>query len=81
VKTVDGWELQSEHYNKNWSWRPYFLENIMKMKLEQKGILSDSYSDIETGEMIRTFSYPIDYKQYLFIDLTYEFLYEKSALF
>jgi EAL domain-containing protein (putative c-di-GMP-specific phosphodiesterase class I) len=81
VKSKDGWELQTAYYNKNWSWRPYFLENIMKMKLEQRGILSDSYSDIETGEMIRTFSYPIDQQQFLFIDLTYAFLYEKSALF
>ncbi|MBM6617628.1 EAL domain-containing protein [Bacillus suaedaesalsae] len=81
VKTSNGWELQLEYYNKNWSFRPYFLENIMKMKLEQRGILSDLYSDIETGEVIRTFSFPINQKNYLFIDLTYDFLYEKSALY
>ncbi len=81
VKTKSGWELYSSYYGKNWSWRPYFLENIMKMRLEQRGILSDSYSDIETGETIRTFSYPINQHHFLFIDLTYEFLYEKSALF
>ncbi|KAA0548125.1 EAL domain-containing protein [Bacillus sp. BGMRC 2118] len=81
VKSSNGWEMQHNYYNKNWSFRPYFLENIMKMKLEQRGILSDLYSDIETGDLIRTFSFPINHKSYLFIDLTYEFLYEKSALY
>jgi EAL domain-containing protein (putative c-di-GMP-specific phosphodiesterase class I) len=81
VKTKDGWKLQPSYYEKNWSFRPYFLENIMKMKLERRGILSDLYSDIESGELIRTFSYPIDQYQFIFIDLTYEFLYEKNAIF
>lgn len=81
VKTSEGWKMQSGYFHKNWSFRPYFLENIMKMKLEQRGILSDLYSDIETGDVIRTFSYPINQNNYLFIDLTYEFLYEKSALY
>ncbi|MFZ3589458.1 EAL-associated domain-containing protein [Bacillus sp. DJP31] len=81
LKTKNGWELHSSYYEKNWSWRPYFLENIMRMRLEQRGILSDSYSDIESGETIRTFSYPINRDQFLFIDLTYEYLYEQSALF
>ncbi|WP_246944028.1 EAL domain-containing protein [Bacillus pinisoli] len=80
VKIKDVWVQQPSYHNKNWSWRPYFLENIMKMKLEGRGILSDLYSDIETGELIRTFSYPIDQDQYLFIDLTYEYLYEKNAI-
>ncbi|WP_456275681.1 EAL-associated domain-containing protein [Bacillus sp. AK128] len=80
IKTRNGWELLPSYYDKNWSWRPYFLENIMKMKLEGRGILSDLYSDIETGDMIRTFSYPIDQSQFLFIDLTYEYLYEQNAI-
>jgi EAL domain-containing protein (putative c-di-GMP-specific phosphodiesterase class I) len=80
VKVKNGWELLPSYYDKNWSWRPYFLENIMKMKLEGRGILSDLYSDIETGDMIRTFSYPIDQQQFLFIDLTYEYLYEQNAI-
>jgi EAL domain-containing protein (putative c-di-GMP-specific phosphodiesterase class I) len=81
VKTKDGWELHPSYYQKNWSFRPYFLENIMRMKLERRGILSDLYSDIESGELVRTFSYPIDQYQFIFIDLTYEFLYEKNAIF
>lgn len=79
-KINDKWTIQPEYLHKNWSWRPYFLENIFKMRLEKKGILSDLYSDIETGETIRTFSYPLSSKHYLFIDLSYEFLYEHEGL-
>ena len=74
------WELQTNYYMKNWSWRPYFLENIMKMRHNRLGILSDLYSDIETGEIIRTFSYPISQEHYLFIDLPYAYLYDHDAI-
>ncbi|MCA1029863.1 EAL domain-containing protein [Bacillus timonensis] len=74
------WTLQREYENKNWSWRPYFLENIMRMKRNKKGILSDLYSDIETGEMIRTFSYPLTVDHYLFVDIPYQYLYENEGL-
>jgi EAL domain-containing protein (putative c-di-GMP-specific phosphodiesterase class I) len=74
------WQVQSEYLHKNWSWRPYFLENIIKMRNEKKGILSDIYNDIEIGESIRTFSYPLQSNDYLFIDLSYKFLYEHEGL-
>ncbi|MFB6465719.1 EAL-associated domain-containing protein [Cytobacillus sp. Hz8] len=80
LKKDDMWMIQKEYTQKNWSWRPYFLENIFKMKSEKKGILSDLYCDIESGETIRTFSYPLNTKEYLFIDITYEFLYEHEEL-
>jgi EAL domain-containing protein (putative c-di-GMP-specific phosphodiesterase class I) len=78
-KNKEKWELQPQYYMKNWSWRPYFLENIFRMRSRKRGILSDLYSDIETGETIRTFSYPIDEKHYLFIDLTYDYLFENDG--
>jgi EAL domain-containing protein (putative c-di-GMP-specific phosphodiesterase class I) len=74
------WVLQKEYVNKNWSWRPYFLENIIKMQNEKKGILSDLYSDIETGGTVRTFSYPLDANEFLFIDLSYNFLDKMEVL-
>jgi EAL domain-containing protein (putative c-di-GMP-specific phosphodiesterase class I) len=79
-KGKNGWGIQSEYIQKNWSWRPYFLENIIKMRNEKKGILSDLYSDIETGETIRTFSYPMNGKDYLFMDITYQYLFEHDQL-
>ena len=74
------WIIQLEYLQKNWSWRPYFLENIIKMRNDKKGILSDLYRDIETGETIRTFSYPLNTRDYLFIDLSYDFLYQNENL-
>jgi EAL-domain associated signalling protein domain len=78
-KRNDRWELQPQYYMKNWSWRPYFLENIIRMRSRKRGILSDLYADIETGETIRTYSYPIDDQHYLFIDLSYSYLFEHDA--
>ncbi|PWW19857.1 EAL domain-containing protein (putative c-di-GMP-specific phosphodiesterase class I) [Cytobacillus oceanisediminis] len=79
-KKDGGWVLQKEYLHKNWSWRPYFLENIMKMRINKKGILSDLYTDIETGETVRTFSFPLNADDYLFVDLSYNYLYEHDGL-
>ncbi|MFT8320904.1 MAG: EAL-associated domain-containing protein [Bacillus sp. (in: firmicutes)] len=79
-KESSDWILQSDYKNKNWSWRPYFLENIIRMRNEKKGILSDLYSDIETGETVRTYSFPLNSHDYLFIDLSYNFLDKMDVL-
>lgn len=79
-KGSQGWIVQPEYLHKNWSWRPYFLENILRMSKEKKGILSDLYSDIETGENIRTFAHPLKANHFLFIDLSYEFLSQHMEL-
>ncbi|WP_210366345.1 EAL-associated domain-containing protein [Bacillus sp. REN3] len=80
-KEKEDWILQPEYEEKNWSWRPYFLENIIRMRVGKKGIISDRYSDIETGEMIRTFSLPLSDDRYLFVDLCSSYLYKKEGLF
>ncbi len=80
MKNNQHWIVQHEYYMKNWSWRPYFLENIVRMRYNKKGILSDLYSDVESGENIRTFSYPLTNELYLFIDIPYEFLFENEGL-
>ncbi len=80
-KAGDAWILQPEYENKNWSWRPYFLENIIRMRSGKKGILSDRYSDIETGEVIRTFSLSFNENEFLFVDLCASFLHVREGLF
>ncbi|QOR68372.1 EAL domain-containing protein [Cytobacillus suaedae] len=80
LKKDNNWLVQEHYYMKNWSWRPYFLETIFRMRTKRIGILSDLYSDIETGETIRTFSYPLDDQLYLFIDVPYDYLYDHDAL-
>ncbi|WP_078381088.1 EAL domain-containing protein [Sutcliffiella halmapala] len=78
MKENGNWKVKPEYKMKNWSWRPYFLEYVMKMRVERKGLLSDIYSDIESGESVRTFSFPISPNRYLYIDLAYDFLYENQ---
>jgi EAL domain-containing protein (putative c-di-GMP-specific phosphodiesterase class I) len=63
------WIIQKNDSDKNWSWRPYFLKNIVSMEINQKGFLSDIYTDIETNEHILTFSFPLQKNIYLFIDI------------
>lgn len=74
------WEIQQSAKGKNWSWRPYFLLNIIKMAKDQKGELSSVYSDIETGELTRTFSMAITNEEFLFIDISYDYLYEHNIV-
>ncbi|MFD2704597.1 EAL domain-containing protein [Salibacterium lacus] len=74
------WQYQFEEKNRNWSWRPYFLENIVRMNIEKKGILSDLYTDIHKEERIRTYSYPINENLYVFVDIPYSYLFEKDFL-
>ncbi|RXI97857.1 EAL domain-containing protein [Anaerobacillus alkaliphilus] len=80
VKINSSWEKQEDYIGKNWSWRPYFLENIIRMHYDKRGILSDIYADIDTNEFIRTFSFPINEELYLFLDIPYTVLYEKKGL-
>ncbi|MGR3763669.1 EAL-associated domain-containing protein [Rossellomorea sp. NS-SX7] len=81
ILKVDGdWEVHQRFKGKNWSWRPYFLENIIRMRINKKGLLSDIYSDIDSGEPIRTYSYPFGNGLYLFMDLSYEFLFGEESL-
>lgn len=74
------WNVQESAIGKNWSWRPYFLFNIIKMRNDEKGELSAIYSDIETGELTRTYSMAISAKEYLFVDITYDYLYEHNLV-
>lgn len=79
-KRDDTWHIESEHYGSHWAFRPSFLENIIRMKKWSRGILSDTYSDIETGDIVRTFSYPLSADSFLFIDISSDFLFDNDYL-
>ncbi|CDQ19394.1 EAL domain, c-di-GMP-specific phosphodiesterase class I (or its enzymatically inactive variant) [Halobacillus karajensis] len=79
-KKEEIWELEPYKRGSNWAFRPYFLESVMQMKALHTGLLSDLYSDIETKEMVRTFSFPLTDQHFLFIDLRYAYLYEHECL-
>ncbi|SOB98611.1 EAL domain-containing protein (putative c-di-GMP-specific phosphodiesterase class I) [Ureibacillus xyleni] len=74
------WDVDQEAVGKNWSWRPYFLFNIIKLRNDGKGELSSIYSDIETGELTRTYSMALNEHEYLFVDVTYDYLYEHNIV-
>ncbi|RHW32396.1 EAL domain-containing protein [Lysinibacillus yapensis] len=74
------WDVEQCAVGKNWSWRPYFLFNIIKIRNTEKGNLSSIYSDIETGELTRTFSMALNDHEYLFVDITYDYLYEHNIV-
>lgn len=74
------WEVQEAAVGKNWSWRPYFLLNIIKLAKDHKGDLSSVYSDIETGELTRTYSMALANGEFLFIDIAYDYLYEHNIV-
>lgn len=74
------WEVDESALRKNWSWRPYFLQNLLKIREEHQISLSAAYSDIETEELIRTFSMALPNNEYLFIDIAYSYLYENNIV-
>mgnify|MGYP003513327982 FL=1 len=76
----DCWTVEEDALRKNWSWRPYFLQNLLKMRQEHTAELSSAYSDIETGELTRTFSMALPNNEYLFIDISYNYLYEHNIV-
>lgn len=76
----DKWQVGERALRKNWSWRPYFLQNLLKMREEHQISLSNAYSDIETEELIRTFSMALPNNEYLFIDISYNYLYENNIV-
>ena len=50
------------------------------MRQEHTAELSSAYSDIETGELTRTFSMALPNNEYLFIDISYNYLYENNIV-
>ena len=74
------WDVEEKAVGKNWSWRPYFLFNIIKLRNDAKDELSSIYSDIETGELTRTYSVALNDHEYLFVDITYDYLYEHNIV-
>lgn len=74
------WHVNYEAEQKNWSWRPYFLETLVKMRKENECVISAPYSDIETGELTRTFSTRMNDSEFLFIDLRHNYIFKHDLI-
>jgi EAL domain-containing protein (putative c-di-GMP-specific phosphodiesterase class I) len=63
------WSKDSSFRGTNWSWRPYFIPNILNMKLYKRGTMSTGYADLDSNRTIHTFSFPAADGIYIFLDL------------
>ncbi|PRO64447.1 EAL domain-containing protein [Alkalicoccus urumqiensis] len=72
------WIEEEDAMGKNWSWRVYFLDHVVEMQFNKNGKLSDKYRDIESNDILRTYSYPLEEGRYLFIDIDPVYLYERN---
>lgn len=69
LRTEEGWRKDESYRQANWTWRPYFISNIMMMNLQKQGILSQAYTDLDTSHQIQTYSCALGDGYYLFLDL------------
>lgn len=63
------WSKDETYRGANWTWRPYFISNILMMNLQKQGILSQAYTDLDTSHQIQTYSCALGEGFYLFLDL------------
>jgi len=80
VRLNSEWHIEEDAFGKNWSWRPYFLLNMIKLRKDLKGDLSSIYNDIQTGEPTRTYSMALNCQEFLFVDITYDYLTQHNIV-
>ncbi|MFJ8260381.1 EAL-associated domain-containing protein [Rummeliibacillus sp. NPDC094406] len=80
VRLNSEWQIEEEAIGKNWSWRPYFLLNMIKLRNDVKGDLSSIYNDIQTSEPTRTYSMALNCQEFLFVDITYDYLTQHNIV-
>lgn len=69
IRKEHAWSRDESYRGANWTWRPYFISNILMMNLQKQGILSQMYTDLDTSHQIQTYSCTLGEGYYLFLDL------------
>mgnify|MGYP001488409921 CR=1 FL=1 len=70
LRGADGaWRQDPDKLHNNWIWRPYFIPSITLMKQRRQGMLSAAYKDLDSTDLVQTYSCPIDDSRFLFLDL------------
>ncbi|MCB1306948.1 MAG: EAL domain-containing protein [Leptospiraceae bacterium] len=67
-RDADSFQIQPEYRGYNWCWRPYFLNNLVRMREYHQGVVSEKYIDVETRHYTLTYSHPISEDLFLFLD-------------
>ncbi|MBD2845487.1 EAL domain-containing protein [Paenibacillus sp. IB182496] len=62
------WRRQSGYRGSNWSWRPYFVSNLLALEGRADAMVSRTYTDLETRTRIRTMSVHTAASGVLFVD-------------
>lgn len=69
IRRDEIWSKDESYRGANWTWRPYFISNILMMNLQKQGILSQVYTDLDTSGQIQTYSCALGDGYYMFLDL------------
>ena len=70
-RRVDGtWTCEPEYRGANWSWRPYFVTDLLQLQGDTRSSVSRSYADLDTRRWIRTISAAVPEGGILFFDFT-----------
>ncbi|GKU76988.1 EAL domain-containing protein [Paenibacillus sp. L3-i20] len=64
-----GWSYEADYKQLNWSWRPYFVPNLVLLNDHRRSIVSRVYTDLDTREWIRTISVFVRRDVILFADI------------
>ncbi|WP_168121338.1 EAL domain-containing protein [Paenibacillus sp. HB172176] len=64
-----GWQREEQYRHANWSWRPYFVPNLVQLSEQRRSIVSRSYTDLESRAWIRTISVMVRPDWILFADV------------
>lgn len=63
------WRREEQYRGANWSWRPYFVPNLVQLNENRRAIVSRAYTDLDSHAWIRTISVLVAPGLILFMDL------------
>lgn len=68
-QTDGAWGRETAFCGSNWSWRPYFIPISVEMEGKPRALVSRTYTDINSGDRIRTISVPVGQQGIMFVDI------------
>ncbi|MCK9861889.1 EAL domain-containing protein [Paenibacillus sp. ATY16] len=63
------WRREDEYCGANWSWRPYFVPNVVQLNENRRSMVSRAYTDLDSRAWIRTVSVLVKPGIILFVDM------------
>lgn len=63
------WRKEPEYRGANWSWRPYFLSDLLQLQGPLRASVSRTYTDLESRLWVRTMAVAVTGGAMLFMDM------------